>query len=63
MGWKVHALIHHLPTWFAEANTGLALYCEQTTASVHSKIKPTLLRYCVNTAHKQHGEQLRKAAI
>ena len=50
MGWKVHALIHHLPTWFAEA-----LYSEQTTEAVHSKIKPTLVllcKYCTQATWK-----------
>ena len=60
--WKMHILVCHLKPFLDEKQTGLGIYCEQTSEAAHVMMQPTTKRFKRRSDHQLHGAKLFRAA-
>ena len=58
---KVHAVLFHVPEFCHRRGTGLGIFSEQASESVHHQFKKTWGKYKVSTEHENHASHLFKA--
>ena len=58
---KVHAVLFHVPEFCRRRATGLGIFSEQASESVHHQFKKTWEKYKVAMEHETHGSQLFRA--
>ena len=60
--WKIHILVCHLLPFLEEKQTGLGIYCEQTSEAAHVMMQPTTKRFKRRSDHELHGAKLFRIA-
>ena len=60
--WKMHILVCHLKPFLDEKQTGLGIYCEQTSEAAHVMMQPTTKRFKRRSDHQLHGAKLFRSA-
>ena len=58
---KVHAVMYHIRQFCEKHNTGLGIWSEQSTESLHSDFEKTWIRYKVSSLNPNYDSQLLKA--
>ena len=58
---KVHAVLFHVPDFCRRRGTGLGIFSEQASESVHHKFQKIWDKYKVSREHPNHGQRLTRA--
>ena len=60
--WKIHILVCHLKPFLEDKQTGLGIYCEQTSEAAHVMMQPTTKRFKRRSDHALHGAKMFRVA-